>query len=319
MQYDKDQYETKKHREMIDCICDECDSHCQRRKRDIRISISRNQERLFCSKECSAKHSRSEERNNHAGKCKNCEKESVYPNLFCSSSCSAIYTNQFKIKRGKTVSCHGCGANCYKYPNQLRDNISGLHFCSRDCSDKFKVNKAARQNRDIVCSQCSANFQRYSTQKGKHGKEFCSRSCRMKYFNIHHKINEGSGLSVSYPEEYLNVKLTTEFKDLVISRNNRTFLECGYEMDFFFPDLKFAIEVNGPIHYMPIFGGVRLDAVQAKDSTKYAEMNHKGISFLIIDVSQSISKKKMAMYLDGLFVEKIQPIIESKLRRLDSN
>ena len=141
----------------------------------------------------------------------------------------------------------------------------------------------------------------------------------MKYFNIHHKINEGSGASVSYPEEYLNDRLTTSFQDLEISRNNRTFLECGYEMDFFFPNLNFAIEVNGPIHYMPIFGETRLDNVQAKDSTKYAEMNHKGISFLIIDVSQSMSKKKMAMYLDGLFVDKIQPIIESKLRRLDSN
>lgn len=137
----------------------------------------------------------------------------------------------------------------------------------------------------------------------------------MKFFNKHHHINKGCCSNKSFPEDFLYKTLSDKFNNVNIIRNVRSVLKCGYEIDIYFPDLKFGIEVNGPVHYMPIFGEEKLQRVQFKDSMKYQEMNGLGISFLVIDVSQSLSKKKMQEYLQKQLEGAIFPLIESKLVR----
>lgn len=282
MQFDRHKYDLAKYSDLIPCICKNCLQDFFTTKRNLRISLLRNQKNLFCSKLCLAEFQTSEERKNYDKKCLQCQGEAFFPNKFCSQSCAATYNNQRKIKKIKPS----------------------------------KKNNPQIQ-RDVKCCQCKLPITRSSKNKTKHDKEFCSKSCRMKYFNIHFKINSGSSINKSFPEEYLSDKISSQFTSLEIQKNNRIFLKCGYEIDILMPSINLAIEVNGPVHYMPIFGEDKLNLTQYKDAVKYAELNSRGVSFLIVDVSMSISKKRMAIYLDNILKDQIYPLIEEKLRKQD--
>ena len=52
--------------------------------------------------------------------------------------------------------------------------------------------------------------------------------------------------------------LLTEYSDLTFSCNQKEII--GSELDFYFPTLKLAIQINGPLHYYPIYGKKKLDS-----------------------------------------------------------
>ena len=48
------------------------------------------------------------------------------------------------------------------------------------------------------------------------------------------------------------------------------------ELDFYFPNLKLAIEINGPLHYKPIYGKDKLIQIQNNNrdrDTEYTLLN----------------------------------------------
>lgn len=58
------------------------------------------------------------------------------------------------------------------------------------------------------------------------------------------------------------------------------------ELDFYFPDIKLAIELNGIFHYEPIYGRDRLTRIQDNDRQKSIECYKRGIEFVTIDSSK---------------------------------
>lgn len=60
----------------------------------------------------------------------------------------------------------------------------------------------------------------------------------------------------------------------------------GSELDIYFPSLRIAVELNGPVHYEPIYGDDRFERVQNKDKQKLIECYKQGIELIIIDVSK---------------------------------
>ena len=241
--------------------------------------------------------------------CLNCTSIIDVGRKFCNNSCAAIFNNKNRAKFIKVI-CSYC-ENVLNQPHHLYHKNAKNHYCSQEC--RYAGLRTAKIL-ELCCDQCGKDVSRPEYKlKTKHNKNFCSRSCRMRYFNIHHHINKGCSSNVSFPEDFLYKQLSSLFPSIEILRNERKALKCGYEIDIYFPNLKFGIEVNGPIHYMPIFGEDKLENVQFKDSVKYQEMHDLGISFLIIDVSQAISKKKMTQYLEKQLFENIVPLIESKM------
>ena len=59
----------------------------------------------------------------------------------------------------------------------------------------------------------------------------------------------------------------------------------GAELDFYFPELKIAVELNGIVHYQPIYGYKKLERVQEIDRGKILKCRMAGIKLIIIDVS----------------------------------
>ena len=90
-------------------------------------------------------------------------------------------------------------------------------------------------------------------------------------------------------ETYIWDKLETDFPSLNTIYNGKEII--GSELDFYFPSLKLAIELNGPVHYEPIFGIDKLTQIQNNDKSKLRACDEKKIDLIIVSNSKNFSKK----------------------------
>jgi len=69
--------------------------------------------------------------------------------------------------------------------------------------------------------------------------------------------------------------------------NSRELIPSGLEIDIYIKDVNLAIELNGPVHYLPIYGEEKLLSTQTNDEIKRREAIEAGYRYSIIDVAQS--------------------------------
>ena len=62
-------------------------------------------------------------------------------------------------------------------------------------------------------------------------------------------------------------------------------LAVGLELDILIPELGIAFELNGKVHYQPIFGQSKLDITQSNDAKKLVKCKEKNITLYVIDIS----------------------------------
>ena len=78
----------------------------------------------------------------------------------------------------------------------------------------------------------------------------------------------------------------------------------GLELDFYFPDLKLGIEINGPFHYTAFFSEKELKATQERDRRKLESCNKAGIDLFVVKAIEKYSEKS---------AKKVWEIVYSKL------
>ena len=120
----------------------------------------------------------------------------------------------------------------------------------------------------------------------------------------------------SKAEKFLRKKLLDEGYDVRL--HVKHLVEGNFEIDLFLPELKLIIEVDGPQHFMPIFGEKRLEEVIKFDSIKNGLLISKGyclvrIRYLCRHMSQSIQRKLWSL-VSGQ-VEKIEDKFPPKNNR----
>lgn len=133
----------------------------------------------------------------------------------------------------------------------------------------------------VSCTVCSKTFSRTKAQirQSKSGRQFCSQSCAATYNNAH----KTTGTRRSKLEVYLEQQLRTELPSLELICNGKDAI--GSELDFYFPQLRLAIEFNGIFHYEPIYGTDKLERIQTNDQQKSIACLAAGIEFCTIDTS----------------------------------
>ncbi len=284
--------------------CDHCGVEFVKKAKFVRADLKRGRRRFFCSTRC---------RTEGASKtpagfsCTNCGKEvhrrqdPKSRHSFCSSSCSALYSNRVnprevnpRKKRSRSVSDRFA----------LR-----THMEFETAAERPKQPRPKQELITMQCEGCGEEVRRTQSQLGrtKHGKPYCSKSCRMRHYN--HHILTATGHQRSGPEDMLLDHIRTDFPALEIRPNDRTHLPSGLEIDIHIPLARLAIELNGPVHYLPIYGEDRFRRSQAKDAQKHLEIHDCGLSLLVLDISRLHSKKQQREFIAKHYKADVKPLL----------
>ncbi|MDQ3257643.1 MAG: hypothetical protein M3R15_27780 [Acidobacteriota bacterium] len=151
-------------------------------------------------------------------------------------------------------------------------------------------------------------FRKQGVELKRTDKHFCSRSCSAQFNNRHKKLGASRR---SKAEDFLSGLIRRDFPSLKIIQNDRTLLPSGLEVDIVIPCLKLAIELNGPVHYFPLFGDEKLAKIRAADILKQIEIQAAGYSLLVIDISAYGYFKKAKAMLNEYYGSHIRPLLSN--------
>jgi hypothetical protein len=190
--------------------------------------------------------------------------------------------DDFGTREKVLIFCDGCQKPVQKIKHHIE--IALFHdgqkrlFCTVQCYGRTNVVKVS-----IPCGQCGKQIEKFprELQKSKSGKGFCSRSCGTKYSNA----NKKHGTTRSKLEVFIESKIKSDFPDLPTLYNDKTTI--GLELDFIFPSIKLAVEINGIFHFEPIHGVERLERVQNRDKSKYALCRNLNHELIVIPTTKS--------------------------------
>lgn len=181
-----------------------------------------------------------------------------------------------KNKERLPLECNMCNITFTRIKKNLFSAIGRKNnFCSKKCSIKFNTKSVS-----MPCGMCNKIVVRVNAEikKSKSGYAFCSHSCSVTYSNQHKTTGSRRSKLETKLEEQLRV--TFDFLDIVCNGSSM----IGNELDFYFPALKLAFEINGIFHYEPIFGQDKLNSTKINDQNKIDECLKQNIDLHVINV-----------------------------------
>jgi endogenous inhibitor of DNA gyrase (YacG/DUF329 family) len=197
------------------------------------------------------------------------------------------------------LTCKTCKKTFERQLAAFNSNKNKLFnvFCSTKCT------RTGPSKTLVQCTFCGKPVNKLTVELKRSPKPFCNKSCATSYRNA----NKTTGFKRSKLEILIQKQLTLDFPSLLVLYNNRT--EIGIELDFYFPTLRFALELNGPTHYEPIYGKDKFDRIVEKDKQKQQICNSKGIELMIIDASSKEWGTKLTLKLFPIIMEQIKQVI----------
>lgn len=232
---------------------------------------------------------------------------------FCSKHCCGLYNN---IKNHTKINCYLCG----KEKDIYKSDIKEKNFCSCKCSAIYynglrkkpitpKIEKLKRKINyiNLNCSFCHIPILRTNSEfrSSKSKTFFCNKTCKTKYANQYQIMHKPK----SRAEILLCNLIKENFPNLTIRENVRDILPSKLEIDIFIPEYKLAIELNGPVHYIPIYGQDKLDKIKNKDLLKQSEIRQLGLNLVIVDISRLNSRQSTDLFIREYFDKYISPIL----------
>jgi hypothetical protein len=335
---DKETYHNLGTYDLVDLKCDTCYNVYQKTKRAwyytaYKRKIGLNFEtKNYCSDECRIKSYEINRKQYNCLECNKVFKGNIKKNpKFCGHSCAAKFNNK-KRNQNKLVNCHDCStefliwksinqkyyrcADCIKNNNariELNkiENLSkkkkllikNCKHCSNEfefkknkrlyCSSKCQINNKKKYEHSCIgCGKSYTNTEKYS--------KYCSNSCKSINLKLHIYAHKRSGKSRSQIELFVETKLLEDFPEVKFIFNDKDII--GSELDVYIPELKLAIELNGIVHYEPIYGEERLIKVQNKDKQKMINCYQQGIELIVIPLGvKGLSASKTQEIYQGIY------------------
>ena len=161
------------------------------------------------------------------------------------------------------------------------------------------------RSQEVNCKHCGKTFTKSASQMRKAPQHFCSRSCAASYNNRHKQ----HGTRRSTLERFVEEQLQEQFPQLPFECNSKTVI--GSELDFYFPTLHFAVELNGIYHYKPIHGLSKFEQITDSDKQKVDRCRSLGITLCVVNAlgySRSNSQQK------NYYWDIIKPLLNELLR-----
>lgn len=284
--YDLDSLSRFKSSYLIPIECDFCSQEILRQVKVVKSNVKYGRKHCFCNQTC--KHSFTTAKANWIiRQCEKCgndvkRRQKEFDRggaTFCSHSCRASITNKIRKRERKA-----------------KPIVMGKRVKSRD--SKMSVTKPRAIKLDIgcicYCAHCHTTMRKTKRElaksKGSKKLSFCSKSCRMTHQNLTNpRVYE---CRRSKAEIYFVELLKKDFPSFTILENTRGVLPSRLEIDIYIPQVKLAIEINGPFHYLPIHGCEKLKRRKELDAIKFEDCKALGLTLLILDISDLQSDKK---------------------------
>lgn len=298
----------------IKLICEHCGTSFFKKRGEHNCELRKKpNKKFFCSKKCSTLHRTILKR--VSVQCNFCKKDCVTDendlkrnkNYYCSWTC---YEKKRNIgKELVELTCPNCNSIFYNSRNKLNGKLrKGAKniFCSSKCSSEFQRNDYSKWF-DLDCDECGQSIKRQGRQLSLSKLHFCSPTCKGTYFSRINAIGEKRSLL----EVKLESHIKNEFPDLVFNTNDRDILG-GLELDFYFPNLRLGIEINGPAHYTPIWGDKSFSKTKRNDILKKAYCKKNYIRLLeitdILNYTQDNSYEIFIHHIKPLLTELISEV-----------
>jgi hypothetical protein len=345
---DKETYHTLGVYDTVNLKCDTCFTIYQKTKRAWYYTAQKRGigldfgTKTYCSDKCRSKRYGVTRKQYN---CLECNKEFnglIKENpKFCGHSCAAIFNNK-KRDGNKLVNCHVCSIefsvwksrdqklfrcdSCIEQNNKIlkekklklpeikipKINTLICKFCSNIfehkmknalyCSSKCKHNNKKKYQH--VCVGCNISF--ISTEKYS---KYCSNSCRSINLKLSTYAHKAGGRSRSQIELFIEENLVKDFPNIKFLFNDKDTI--GSELDVYIPELKMAIEINGIVHYEPIYGQEKLIRTQNRDKQKMINCYNLGIELIVIPLGKKGLSKKQTEEI----YQEISEIINSNQNR----
>ena len=240
--------------------------------------------RKFCGNSCAAKFNNKKRNRNKLVQCIDCNIEfSVWKckdqNFFRCDPCIEkrnIRIKEEKITNPKKYRIKSLNYNTKQCKHCL-NSFKAINMNNLFCSDVCKIN--ANKKYVCICKGCNVSF----NSERSHAK-FCSNSCKSINLNLSSYAHKAGGRSRSKIELYLEERLTKDFPNIIFNFNDKTTI--GIELDIYIPQLKIAVELNGIVHYEPIYGESTLNRVQNNDKRKMLSCAELGIELIVINMGR---------------------------------
>jgi len=174
----------------------------------------------------------------------------------------------------KIVDCQNCGKQTAKSNGRYNETVKNgwNFFCSIKCRYAYQ-----EKGKEFSCAWCSETILKTPAEIRKTKTNiFCSKSCAARYNNRHKQ----TGTRRSKLECYLEQQLKLNLPKLNFLCNSK--IPSGAELDFYFPELELAIEINGFLHFQPIYGFDKLKRIQEIDKEKVDKCCRAGVELYVI-------------------------------------
>lgn len=211
------------------------------------------------------------------------------------------------------LECENCANVFYKTKNIVLTSIKGhpdfaLRFCSLKChyDNQLKTNWIY-----LECAECASKVLKQKSKIKQNKNNFCSKSCSAKYQNKNKTLGK---IKKSKSEVYLSNLIRADFQQLNVEENIRSILPSKLELDIYIASIGLAIEINGPLHYFPIFGKAKLKKIKINDANKKIEAHSINCNLIIVNISKIKYWEETKRFLDFIYKYKIKPKIEKLIR-----
>ena len=178
----------------------------------------------------------------------------------------------------------------------------------RSAEQKLKISEGkakhwqsmSKEDRDAVSKAAKDRWDNIPPEKLREMRESAGRALRL------------TTVEGSKAEKSLKKNLESEGFDVVLHKKN--LIQGKYEIDLFLPEIKTIIEIDGPQHFKPIFGEVKLQKTIKQDAVKNGLLVAAGycvirVKYMCKHLSQSVERKLWSLVSEevGKIKEKFPP------------
>ena len=160
--------------------------------------------------------------------------------------------------------------------------------------------KMSKEKRDKICSDAKKRWDKIPTNKKREMQEMAGRALRQ------------ASIEGSKAEKALKSKLEQNGYEVVLHKKN--LIAGQYEIDLFLPELKTIIEIDGPQHFLPIWGEEKLQQVIKFDEIKNGLLLSGG--YCVIRIKYYC--KQMTLSIENKLWDIVKPCLESIEKKFPS-